>query len=70
MTRGHVLSSFQANAGGALLALVCLACGPWLLVSGLRGRWTFARPHEGTVMVIGIAIIVITLADWTLRVWI
>ena len=70
MMRGHVISSFQANAGGALLALVSLACGPWLVVSGVRGRWTLARPHEGTVMVVGIAIIVITLADWTLRVWI
>lgn len=70
MTRGHVIASFQANAGGALLALASLACGPWLLVSGLRGRWTLARPHDGTVLVIGVAIIVVTLADWTFRVWI
>ena len=70
MTRGHLISSFQANAGGALLALVSLACGPWLVVSGLRGRWTLARPHEFTVMVVGVTIIVVTLADWTLRVWI
>jgi len=70
MTRGHVISSFQANAGGALLALAALICGPWLLVSGLRGLWTVARPHEGTVLVVGVTIIVVTLADWTLRVWI
>ena len=70
MMRGHVFSSFHANAGGALLALASLATGPWLLVSGLRGRWTLARPHEGTVLVVGVAIIAVTLADWTFRVWI
>jgi hypothetical protein len=67
MLRGHVISSFRANAGGALLALASLACGPWLLVSGLRGRWTLARPHEGTVLVVGVTIIVVTLAHWAIR---
>ncbi|HEX5104544.1 MAG TPA: DUF2752 domain-containing protein [Pirellulaceae bacterium] len=70
MMRGHVISSFQANAGGALLALTALACGPWLIVSGCRGRWTCTQPHEGTTLLIGVTIIVVTLADWTLRVWI
>jgi hypothetical protein len=70
MMRGRVISSFQANAGGALLALASLACGPWLLVSGWRGRWTLAYPHEGAVLLVGITIIAVTLTDWTLRVWI
>ena len=69
MMRGHVVSSLQANAGGALLALVALACGPWLVVSGLRGRWTLVRPHETVVLSAGVTIIVVTLTDWTLRLW-
>jgi hypothetical protein len=70
MMRGHVISSFRSNAGGALLALTALASGPWLIVSGTRGRWTLCHPHEGTTLLIGVTIIVVTLADWTLRVWI
>jgi hypothetical protein len=69
MMRGHVLSSFRANAGGALLALVALCCGPWLVVSGLRGRWTLVQPHEKVVLTVGVSIIVVTLTDWTLRLW-
>lgn len=69
MVRGRVVSAFSANAGGALLALAALACGPWLIGSGVRGRWLIAQPHELTTLLVGVTIIVVTLADWTMRVW-
>ena len=67
LLRGHVVAALRANAGGALLALTALACGPWLLASGLRGRWLIGPPREGLTLAIGLLIVVVTIAQWTLR---
>ena len=67
LVRGHVASAFRANAGGTLLALVALVCGPWLLVSGLRGRWVLGPPREMAILAAGLVIVAVTLFDWTLR---
>lgn len=69
LTKGHVLDAFRANVGGALLAMTTAACGPWLLVSGLRGKWTLTEPREMVVLAVGLTIIVVTLIDWTVRLW-
>jgi Protein of unknown function (DUF2752) len=68
LLRGHVASAFRANAGGALLAVAALLCGPWLLISGLRGRWLVTPPHEGMTLAVGLVIVAVTLIDWTLRI--
>ena len=67
LTHGSFPSAWRANAGGALLALVAVWCGPWLALSGLRGKWLFGTPHEWTILAIGLTIVAITLIDWTLR---
>ena len=67
MVRGHVLAAMRANAGGALLALAAASCGPWLMASGVRGRWLIGRPAEEVVLVTGLTVIVVTLIQWTLR---
>ena len=67
MMRGHVLASFRANSGGALLALASVAVAPWLLVSGALGRWVVAPPHEWTALAVGLGIIAVTLVDWAVR---
>jgi hypothetical protein len=67
LTRGHALAALKANSGGALLGLASIACGPWLLVSGLRGRWLIGPPHEWITLGIGLGIIAVTLTDWSLR---
>jgi hypothetical protein len=67
LLRGHVVPALRANAGGALLALSAAACAPWLLVSGLRGRWLIGRPREGLILAVGLLIVVVTLTQWTLR---
>jgi hypothetical protein len=67
LTRGNLPAAVRANAGGALLGLAALVCGPWLLASGLRGRWLLTPPHEWVTVGIGVAIIAVTLIDWSLR---
>jgi hypothetical protein len=67
MLRGNALAAFRANAGGALLAVSAAACGPWLLVSGVRGRWLVGPPHELATLAVGLAIVAVTIIDWTVR---
>lgn len=69
MMNGRPWQSWQANAGGALLAVVSLVAGPWLLASGLAGRWIGGSINEWIVVSIALAIATVTLADWTWRVW-
>src|SRR5688500_2950564 len=43
LVRGNVLASLSVNSGGTLLGLAAMVTGPWLLASGVRGRWV-GRP--------------------------
>jgi len=67
LTKGRLAAAFQANAGGALLALLALVGGPWMLASGLRGRWLVAPPHEWGTLAVGLVVLAVTIAQWTLR---
>lgn len=67
LTRGHLLAAVRANSGGTLLGLAAVVCGPWLLGSGLYGRWLGRPPHEWLTLGIGLAIVAVTLIDWSLR---
>ena len=67
LMHGNVLGSVQANAGGSLLAMTALVTGPWLTASGLRGRWIWGPPHELTVLGVAALVVVVTLADWCVR---
>ncbi len=67
LMRGNVPAAVRANSGGTLLALAAITAGPWLLVSGLRGRWMWGPPRESVLLSVGIAIVAVTLVDWWLR---
>jgi len=67
LMRGNLLASVRANSGGTLFALAAIASGPWLLVSGLAGRWRMWRPNERTVLILGLSIIAVTILDWCFR---
>ncbi len=67
LMHGNVLGSLKANTGGALLGLTALVMGPWLAASGLRGRWLWGPPHELTVLGVAALVVVVTLADWCVR---
>jgi hypothetical protein len=69
MMRGQVASAVRANAGGALLAAVAAVYGPWMLASGIWGRWLWGPPREFPTMIGGIAIIVTTVIDWSVRLY-
>jgi Protein of unknown function (DUF2752) len=66
--RGQVVAAFRCNAGGAVLAAGAVICGPWLLLSGLWGRWLVSPPGEGVTLTGGLILVAVTLIDWTLRV--
>lgn len=67
LMRGNVLGAVRANSGGTLFALAAIAAGPWLLLSGIAGRWRFWQPDERILVGIGLTMIAVTIVDWALR---
>jgi hypothetical protein len=67
LLRGHVVSAVRSNAGGALLAVLAAACGPWLVGSGACGRWLIGPPRQELTLGVGLTIVVVTLTQWALR---
>ena len=67
VVRGRVVAALQANAGGALLAMIALVGGPWLTASGIRGRWIGRVPGEVTVIVAAVVVLATTLTQWIVR---
>lgn len=67
IARGQVIQSFRANSGGALLAIVAAMAGPWMLLSGLRGRWVVSPPNHSIVLITLVTVLGVTLIDWVIR---
>jgi hypothetical protein len=65
--RGRVIQSAKSNSGGMLLAALASVCGPWLLISGVAGRWFVRQPNEWVAVGIAVAVVVVTMVDWGLR---
>ena len=65
--RGQLASAVAANSGGTLLALTAMLLGPWLVASGVRGRWLFGKPDPTVVFAAMAAILGVTLLDWVVR---
>ena len=66
-TRGNLLEAWQANAGGALLAMFALPTGIWLAISGWRGRWWFKNPNALILSAFLGLIIAAAIIQWALR---
>ena len=67
LTHGRPWSALQANAGGASLGLLAIVFGPWLFVSGCRGRWLW-RPVAERALVMGcVALLLVIVIDWVCR---
>lgn len=69
LTRGNVLASLSVNAGGTLLGLAAAVTGPWLLMSGIRGRWFGNPPHEFVILGICVVVAGVIAIDWLLRIY-
>ncbi|MCR9116098.1 MAG: DUF2752 domain-containing protein [bacterium] len=65
--RFNLWGAVQSNAGGAMLACLCLALGPWLFLSGVKGDWFLSPPNEAVFVILGLGVVVVTLIDWVLR---
>ena len=65
--RGDLISAVAANPGGLLLALIAVAAIPWLLVSGIRGRWLFGPLNNGVALTLTIIVPTVTLIHWIIR---
>lgn len=67
VTRGQLVHAFHANAGGAILALVSIPIGAWLLVSGCAGRWWITKPNHAKLAFVLALVIAVALAQWAMR---
>ena len=65
--RGDVVRAVEVNAGGAMLALAATALGPWLLVSGLRGRYEWFRLNEYVLIAAAVTTAVVVVVQWGWR---
>lgn len=67
LVRGQIVPALRANAGGALLAVAAIVGGPWLLGSGIRGRWIGGLPRDSWTIAVAVLILVTTLTQWIVR---
>lgn len=67
MVRGQLGGAVRANVGGTLLAMIAITAVPWTILSAACGRWLVWQPTERTALVALIAVIVVTLIDWSVR---
>jgi Protein of unknown function (DUF2752) len=68
LTRGHLIQSLNANPGGTLLGLVCLALGPFLVASGLLGKWFPREPSPWIAILVPSSVMLVSLAQWIVRI--
>ena len=67
LLRGEIGRALAANAGGVLLAGLCLAGVPWLAVSAFRGRWCGGPPEDWTVAAVAGLVGLVTTGQWVWR---
>jgi hypothetical protein len=67
LTHGQPLAALKANVGGTLLGILAIGFGPWLLVSGIRGRWLWKPAGEWTLVVGCIVLMLVIVLDWVCR---
>ena len=65
--RGEWLQSLQANVGGFLLAMVVAVSAAWMLLSAVTGRRLARVPSEGILAASAVILVLITMADWVVR---
>lgn len=66
--RGELPSAVRCNSGGTFLALLALGVAPWLLLMAWRGRTFQRHPSDPQCGFTAIAIVVVTLIDWFVRI--
>ena len=67
LMHGNLWAAAQANIAGLLLGLCALTTGPWMFVSALRGRWWLGFPSDRMIVIVGLALIMMTIGHWVFR---
>jgi len=67
LVRGQLPSAVRANVGGTLLGIVAIAAVPWLLTSAIRGRWFGWVPNCTVPAWTAVAVALVILIDWSIR---
>jgi hypothetical protein len=49
--------------------VLAVIAGPWGVISGIRGRWLWSPPSDLWVAALVIGILLVTLSDWAVRLW-
>jgi hypothetical protein len=65
--RGQWWQALQANVGGCLLAAIVAVSGSWMLLAAVSGRRPARTPREGMLAAGAVCLVLITLADWVVR---
>lgn len=69
LTRGHLGQAVQANAGGALLALVCAVQIPWCWISASRSRLVGISQPTRSLLALFFAIAGVSAVNWLYQVF-
>jgi hypothetical protein len=67
VVRGQLASACRANAGGAILAIVAMLAVPAMLLAAVTGRWRGPTPGGMPLLVGGIALAAVIIAQWIWR---
>jgi hypothetical protein len=65
--RGQLGQAAAANCGGMLLAVLAILAVPWLLASGVWGRWLGGAPSPNVALTLMGCVFGVTLLDWSVR---
>lgn len=68
LMNGKIIQSFRANPGGALLGICTLIISPWVLISGLTGKWFYTSPNMAWLFFATLGICAVTVTQWVIRV--
>ena len=69
LTRGQWIRAAECNLGGLLAGITAMLAGPWMLISGIRGRWLFAQPTILAVFLLAMTTYLAILGQWLGRLW-
>ena len=67
LVRGRLAEAAGSNLGGMLLCLLDMLAVPWLLCTAIAGKWVIWEPRVGVVACGAVAVFLITLIEWTVR---
>ncbi len=69
LVRGNLVRAAQANIGGLALGIYAIVGAPWLLLSGIRGRWWIGFPQAWIMAGLVGSAALLAFASWLQRLY-